>query len=97
MRKLDLPPYVYFTVRNLPPVGDTQPDNPTDLLAFLLVIYLVSRSNAQWLTVPSLLRIIAKHATYYFLVICTSHLALGLTLLLARVRYYHSPRSLMVC
>ena len=87
----------YETFLVLSPVSDTHPDHPTDLLAFLLVVYLVLRSSVQWLAVPTLLRIIAKHATYYFLVIVTSHLALGLTLLLARVRYYHSPRSLMVC
>ena len=87
----------YETFLVLSPVGDTYPDNPTDLLAFLLVVYLVSRSNVHRLAVPSLLRIIAKDATYYFLVIFTSHLALELTLSLARVGYHHSPQSPMVC
>ena len=87
----------YETFLVLSPVGDTYPDNTTDLLAFLLVVYLVSRSNVHRLAVPSLLRIIAKDATYYFLVIFTSHLALELTLSLARVGYHHSPQSPMVC
>ena len=86
----------YETFLVLSPVGDIHPDNPTDLLAFLLVVYLVSRSNVHRIAVPSLLRIIAKDATYYFLVIFTSHLALELTLSLARVGHRHSPQSLML-
>jgi len=65
---------------------DSNSDHPADLLAFSVIVYLVLRSNAYRLPVPSLLKTIAQDATYYFLIIFTSHLLLGLTLLLGRVR-----------
>jgi len=55
-----------------------------DFLAFSLIVYLVLRSNVQQFPIPNLLKIIAQDATYYFLIIFTSHLVLELTLLFAR-------------
>jgi hypothetical protein len=86
--KSDLPPYLSSTVRNffaLHLEGDGGSDHPTDLLAFLLIVYLVLRSNVHRLPMPSLLMTIAQDATCYFLVIFTSHVILELTLLLGRV------------
>jgi hypothetical protein len=48
----------------------------------------VVQANVNKVPIPSLLRTIAKDATYYFLIIFTSHLALELTLVLARVREF---------
>jgi len=45
-----------------------------DLLAFSVIVYLVVRSNVKKVPIPSLLKIIARDATCYFLVIFTSHL-----------------------
>ena len=72
--------------------GDTHHDHPTDLSAFLVIVYLVFRSHAYQFLVPSLLRTIAQDATFYFLVIFTSHLIFELTLLFGRVRT--SPSAL---
>ena len=66
--------------------GDTHPDYPTDLLAFSVVVYLVVRSNVTKTPIPRLFRTVAQDATYYFLVIFTSHLVLMLFLSLANVR-----------
>jgi hypothetical protein len=66
--------------------GDAHSDHPADLLAFLLIVHLVVRSNVNKVPIPSLLRTIARDATYYFLVIFTSHLLLVLFLLFASVR-----------
>ena len=65
--------------------GDTRPDLPTDLTAFSFIVYLVFRSNRYQRRMP-LLKTIAQDATFYFLIIFTSHLALELTLFAARVR-----------
>ena len=67
-------------------LGDTHSDHPSDVLAFSLIVYLVVRSNINKVPVPGLLRIIARDATYYFLVIFTSHLVLVLFLAFASVR-----------
>jgi hypothetical protein len=56
-----------------------------DLLAFTLFILLAKRSKASGLKVRLVLDIIAEDATWYFLVIFSSHLVLVLTLNLARV------------
>ena len=88
--KLDLPQYLSYTVRNsflaLHLGGDSDSDHPTDFLTFSLIVYLVLRANLYQHPMPSLFKTIAQDATYYFLVIFTSHLMLELTLLFARVR-----------
>lgn len=66
--------------------GDTHSDHPADILAFSVIVYLVIRFNVNEVPVPSLLRIIARDATYYFLVVFTSHLVTTLFLLFASVR-----------
>ena len=65
---------------------DAHSDHPTDLLTFSVIVYLVVRSNVSKIPIPRLLRTIVQDATYYFLVIFTSHLVLVLFLSLARVR-----------
>ena len=67
-------------------LGDAHSDHPTDLLAFSVVVYLVVRSNVYKVPIPSLLRTIARDATYYFLVIFTSHLALVMFIAFGSVR-----------
>ena len=67
---------------------DTHSDHPKDLLAFSVIVYLVVRSNVYKVPIPILLKTIAQDATYYFLIIFTSHLTLELTLSLARVRVF---------
>ena len=81
-----MPGLRYETFLILSLVGDTHPDHPTDLLAFLVIVYLVFRSHVYRLPIPSLLRTIAQDSTHYFLLIFTSHLVFELTLLLGRVR-----------
>ena len=56
--------------------GDIHSDRPPDLLAFSLIVYRVVRSNVNEVPISSLLRTIVRDATYYFLVVFTSHLAL---------------------
>jgi len=55
-----------------------------DLLAFLIVIYVMLHSSIGQVKMPSLFKTIAQDATRYFLVIFTSHLALELTLIFGR-------------
>jgi len=57
-------------------LGDTNFDHFADVLAFLVIVYLVVRSNVRKVSIPSILKTIAQDATYYFLVIFTSHLLL---------------------
>ena len=59
---------------------------PSDLLAFVVIVRLVVRSNVNKVPIPGLLRTMARDATYYFLVIFTSHLVLVVFLLFANVR-----------
>jgi len=47
-----------------------------DLLAFSVIVYLVVQSNVNKVPTPRLLKAIAQDATWYFLVIFTSHLVL---------------------
>jgi len=54
--------------------GDIHPDHPSDVLAFSFIVFLVVRSNVTKVPLPSILKTIARDATYYFLVIFTSHL-----------------------
>jgi len=61
--------------------GDSRSDHPTDLLAFLVIVYLAIRSKLQNVPTPSLFRIIARDATFYFLVISTSHIVLVIIVL----------------
>ena len=53
---------------------DTHPDHPPDLLAFLVIVFLVVRSNVAKVPIPSILKTIVRDATYYFLAISISHL-----------------------
>jgi len=55
-------------------LGDTRPDHPPDVLAFSVIVFLVVRSNVAKVPLPGILKTIARDATYYFLVIFTSHL-----------------------
>jgi len=56
-----------------------------DSLAFLLVVYLAIRSKASSVKIPTILGTMAEDATWYFLVIFTSHFVLEMTLILGRV------------
>jgi len=99
--QLDLPRYLWYTVRNpsCPLSGRKHlPRLSPDLLAFLLIMYTALRSNLYQFQIPSLLRTVAQDATYYFLVIFTSHLLLELTLTLGRVKissYLSAPSFLL--
>jgi len=66
-------------------LGDTLSDHPTDILAFSVIVYLVVRSNVKKDPIPRLLKTIAQDATYYFLVIFTSHFVLVMFLAFAEV------------
>ena len=68
--------------------GETHTNCLTDLLAFSLIVYFAARSNMIGSGIPTLLGIIVKDATVYFLFIFTSHLVLELTLVLGRVGIY---------
>ena len=87
--RLDIPVYLWCMVQTSLAFhleGDTRADYPTDLLAFLIVVYLAIRWNAYRGQMPGgLFRVIVRDATHYFLVIFTSHVALEMTLLFARV------------
>jgi len=54
-----------------------------DLLAFSVIVYLVVRSNVNKAPISSLFKTIAQDATYYFLVIFTSHFVLVMFLAFA--------------
>ena len=65
----------YGTEPLLPFVQKTRhPDHLPDALAFSVIVFLVVRSNVTKVPLPSILKTIARDATYYFLVIFTSHL-----------------------
>ena len=67
----------------------------SDLLAFLLIVFLAMNSEARGFKIPSILRTIAEDSTRYFLVIFTSHFVLEMTLNLGRVSvnsFISSPR-----
>ena len=65
--------------------GDIHSDYPPDLLAFSVIVYLVVRSNVKKDPIPRLFKTIARDATYYFLVIFTSHLVVVMFLAFASV------------
>jgi hypothetical protein len=73
------PPFVFL-------LGDIHSDHPTDLLAFSVIVYLVVRSGVTKIPIPSLVETIIRDATYYFLVIFTSHFVLVMFLAFANVR-----------
>ena len=75
-------------VRNLlvPRLGGIHPDYPADSLAFSVIVYLVVRSNVNKVPIPRLFKTIARDATYYFLVIFSTHLVFILFFLFANVR-----------
>ena len=66
-------------------IEDVHPDHPADILAFSVIVYLVVRSSVRRVPIPSLLKTIVQDATYYFLVIFTSHLVLVMFLAFASV------------
>ena len=84
----DLLPYLSYMVRNLlvPRLGGIHPDHPADSLAFSVIVYLVVRSNVNKVPILRLFKTIARDATYYFLVIFSTHLVFILFLLFANVR-----------
>jgi len=65
-----------------------------DLIAFSVIVYLAVRSNIHKVPIPSLLRIIVQDATYYFLVIFTSHLVVTVYLWFGPVRISSSSSIL---
>ena len=65
--------------------GDTRSDHLQDLLAFSVIVYLAVRFNASEAPIPSLSKVIIQDATYYFLVIFTSHFVVAMSLLFASV------------
>jgi hypothetical protein len=67
-------------------LGDIDPDHLADLLVFSIIVYLVMRSNANKVPIPRLFKTIAQDATYYFLVIFTSHFVTVMFLAFASVR-----------
>ena len=67
---------------------DTHSDYPTDFLAFSVIIYVVVRSNVYRVPIPGLFRTIVRDATYYFLVVFTSHLMVMFFLLFENVRIF---------
>ena len=85
--KSHIPPYLYLTVRRLPysfcPARESGTDCLTDLLAFLLILYLAFKSDSYG---SGLLKIMAEDATLYFLIIFSSHLVLELTIIFGSVR-----------
>ena len=66
--------YETFLVPHLE--GDTNSDYPTDLLTFSVIAYVVVRTNVNKVPVSRLFKTVVQDATYYFLVIFTSHLML---------------------
>ena len=80
----------------VPHLGNTHFDRPTDFLAFSVIVYLVVRSNVNKAPIPSLFRTIVRDATYYFLFIFTSHLAIVLFLLFGSVSHLIALLSLHV-
>jgi len=68
--------------------GATRFNCPTDFIAFSIIVYLVVKSNINRAPIPGLLRIIIQDATYYFLVIFTSHFVLVMFLAFARVSIF---------
>lgn len=56
-----------------------------EFLTFSLMIFLAKSSKARGLKVPTILGTIVQDATWYFLVMFTSHIALMVTLTLGRV------------
>ena len=61
------------------------PDHLADVLAFSVIVFIVVRSNVRNVPIPGLLKTIVQDATYYFLVIFTSHFTLMMFLLFASV------------
>jgi len=70
-------------------VGETGTDYLTDSLAFGIIIYLALKSGTYRSKLPSLLKVMAGDAMFYFLVIFTSHLLLEMTLIFGTVRTFH--------
>ena len=56
-----------------------------DFLAFSIIVYLAIKSRQSSAKIPTILGAMAEDATWYFLVIFTSHLVLEITLVFGRV------------
>ena len=64
---------------------DTRSDHLPDFLAFSVIVSLVIRSGLRGVPIPSIFKTITRDATYYFLVIFSSHLLLVIFLALEKV------------
>jgi len=64
-----------------------------DFLAFSLIIFVAATSKSRGLRFPTILRAMAEDATWYFLVIFTSHFVLEMTLNLGRESIQLLPAS----
>jgi hypothetical protein len=87
--------HIRYEISLFPHPRDTRSDHPIDFAAFSIIVYLVLLLKRHQIKVP-LFRTIAQDATYYFLIIFTSHFVLELTLFLARVRIL-SQYSILLC
>jgi hypothetical protein len=65
---------------------DIYSNRPADLLAFSVIVYLVIQSNANKIPIFGLFRTVVQDATFYFLVIFSSHVVLVMFIIFARVR-----------
>ena len=64
---------------------DARSDHSPDLLTFLVIIYFAVQSSVRNIPIPSILKTIMRDATYYFLVIFTSHIVVIMFLTFAEV------------
>ena len=80
------------------PGGETDTDCLKDSLAFGIIIYLALKAGTYRSKLPSLLKVMAEDAVFYFMVIFTSHLLLEMTLIFGSVRTFHVTLfSLLAC
>jgi len=64
-----------------------------DLLAFIVAVYLASRSRLRGFGFSSIMENLVRDATKYFLLVFTSHLVLAMTLLFARPSMQLTPAT----
>jgi len=74
-----------FLMSFISDLEDTRSDHPPDLLTFLVIIHLAVQSSVRSIPIPNILKTIMRDATYYFLVIFTSHIVIIMFLTLAKV------------
>ena len=75
-----------YDVSLIPHLGDTHSGRLVGSLAFSAIDFLVVGPNIYKVSIPSLLRTIARGGTCYFLVIFTSHLVLVIFMAFTSVR-----------